>query len=49
MNSFNNRIEAGQALAEELAKKNYPDPVVLALPRGGVPIRSACERFWDTR
>ena len=38
MNSFNNRIEAGQALAEELVKKNYPDPVVLALPRGGVPI-----------
>lgn len=38
MNSFNNRIEAGQALAKELVKKNYPDPVVLALPRGGVPI-----------
>jgi len=38
MNSFNNRIEAGQALAEELAKRDYPDPVVLALPRGGVPL-----------
>lgn len=38
MNSFNDRIEAGRALAEELAKRNYPDPVVLALPRGGVPI-----------
>ncbi len=38
MKSFSNRIEAGQALAEELAKRDYPDPVVLALPRGGVPI-----------
>ena len=38
MKSFKNRIEAGRALAEELAKRNYPDPVILALPRGGVPI-----------
>lgn len=38
MKSFKNRIDAGSALAEELAKRDYPDPVVLALPRGGVPI-----------
>ena len=38
MNGFNNRIAAGQALAEALVKKDYADPVVLALPRGGVPV-----------
>jgi len=38
MQSFRDRIEAGRLLADELAKKEYPDPVVLALPRGGVPI-----------
>jgi putative phosphoribosyl transferase len=38
MNGFSNRIAAGQALAEALARKGYADPVVLALPRGGVPI-----------
>lgn len=35
MITFNNRITAGRALAEALFLKNYPDPVVLALPRGG--------------
>ena len=38
MKSFRNRIEAARLLADELVKKEYPDPVVLALPRGGVPI-----------
>jgi putative phosphoribosyl transferase len=38
MSGFSNRIAAGQALAESLAKKGYSDPVVLALPRGGVPV-----------
>lgn len=38
MNGFSNRIAAGQALAEALVKKDYADPVVLALPRGGVPV-----------
>lgn len=38
MNSFSNRAEAGQRLAELLAGRNDPDPVVLALPRGGVPV-----------
>lgn len=38
MKPFENRIEAGRALAKEIAKQNYPDPVVLALPRGGVPL-----------
>jgi putative phosphoribosyl transferase len=41
MNSFaifENRNEAGKALANALAAKKLVDPVVLALPRGGVPV-----------
>jgi putative phosphoribosyl transferase len=41
MNSFaifENRQTAGKALAKALAAKGLPDPVVLALPRGGVPV-----------
>jgi putative phosphoribosyl transferase len=35
---FTDRTEAGERLAFELARRGYPDPVVLALPRGGVPV-----------
>ncbi|MEW6631716.1 MAG: phosphoribosyltransferase [Pseudomonadota bacterium] len=35
---FRDRQEAGQKLAVELAKLQLKDPVVLALPRGGVPV-----------
>ncbi len=35
---FDNRVTAGQALAREVIKKNYDNPIVLALPRGGVPV-----------
>lgn len=36
---FENRIEAGRLLAKKLnAYANRPDVVVLALPRGGVPV-----------
>lgn len=35
---FADRIEAGRLLAEALAEKHFVDPVILALPRGGVPI-----------
>lgn len=35
---FADRVEAGRALAHELAERHYSDPVVLALPRGGVPV-----------
>lgn len=36
---FRDRAEAGQALAERLRKySGLPDVVVLALPRGGVPV-----------
>ncbi|MDZ7828533.1 MAG: phosphoribosyltransferase family protein [Halofilum sp. (in: g-proteobacteria)] len=35
---FADRVEAGRLLARELVARDYPDPVVLALPRGGVPV-----------
>ena len=38
MTKFKNRITAGKALAKALVAKNYSDPVILALPRGGVPL-----------
>ncbi len=36
--SFRNRSDAGKALARALAKYANDRPVVLALPRGGVPV-----------
>ena len=38
MDRFLNRTEAGKALARSLADKGYADPVIQALPRGGVPV-----------
>lgn len=39
MMRFRNRVEAGQMLAKRLAKYvNRPEVLVLALPRGGVPV-----------
>ncbi len=36
---FTNRTQAGQLLAERLAAfQNKPDVIILALPRGGVPV-----------
>ncbi len=36
---FRDRTEAGRVLADRLAAyANYPDAMVLALPRGGVPV-----------
>ena len=35
---FRDRQEAGRKLAEELVELKLADPVVLALPRGGVPV-----------
>jgi predicted phosphoribosyltransferase len=35
---FRDRKEAGERLAEALAGRRYDQPVVLALPRGGVPV-----------
>lgn len=39
MQRYRNRVEAGQYLAKELAAyENRKDVIVLALPRGGVPV-----------
>ena len=42
---FKNRTEAGQRLAERLASERLVAPVVvLALPRGGVPVAAEVAR-----
>lgn len=38
---FSDRAQAGRLLAEEIARLDPADPVVLALPRGGVPVGAA--------
>jgi putative phosphoribosyl transferase len=38
---FRDRIEAGRMLGAEIAKLGLRNPVVLALPRGGVPVAAA--------
>jgi putative phosphoribosyl transferase len=35
---FADRNEAGRLLAEQLGQANLDAPLVLALPRGGVPV-----------
>lgn len=35
---FENRAAAGRVLAEAIGRETVDDPVVLALPRGGVPV-----------
>ena len=35
---FKDRTEAGEELAQTLASMHFKDPIVLALPRGGVPV-----------
>jgi putative phosphoribosyl transferase len=43
--AFTNRTEAGRALAQRLSRMTLPPPiVVLALPRGGVPIGAEVAR-----
>jgi putative phosphoribosyl transferase len=44
MAMFRDRSQAGDALAEALAALALPDPVVLALPRGGVPVAAPVAR-----
>jgi putative phosphoribosyl transferase len=41
---FEDRSEAGRALARVLVDRALPDPVVLALPRGGVPVAAEVAR-----
>ena len=44
MTPFANRETAGKALAAAVAAKSLPRPVVLALPRGGVPVAAEVAR-----
>lgn len=44
MQRFADRTEAGVQLARALARLRLPEPVVLALPRGGVPVAAEVAR-----
>lgn len=44
MVSFRNRLDAGLRLAEALADRTFERPIVLALPRGGVPVAEPVAR-----
>lgn len=41
---FADRTTAGQELAGRLVERHYPDPLVLALPRGGLPVAAEVAR-----
>jgi putative phosphoribosyl transferase len=43
-NRFSDRSEAGRALAARLAEMKIADPVIFALPRGGVPVAAEIAR-----
>lgn len=36
--AYSDRAHAGKVLAENILQRNLEDPVILALPRGGVPV-----------
>ena len=44
---FENRLDAGQQLAAELTGMRFEHPVVLGLPRGGVPVAAEVARVLD--
>jgi putative phosphoribosyl transferase len=44
---FADRRDAGRRLGAELVTRNYPDPLVLGLPRGGVPVAVEVARALD--
>lgn len=49
LNRFDDRYEGGRALAQKLSEyKNRSDVVVLALPRGGVPVGYEIAQFLNT-
>ena len=44
MERFTDRQDAGRRLAQKLSERAWTDPLVLALPRGGVPVAAAVAR-----
>ena len=46
---FEDREDAGRRLAKELRKRNYENPVILALPRGGVPVAFEVARVLEAQ
>jgi len=44
MARFRNRQEAARELADVLANRNYSNPIVLGIPRGGVPVADEVAR-----
>jgi putative phosphoribosyl transferase len=44
---FRDRRDAGQRLADELARRSWHAPLVLGLPRGGVPVAFEVARALD--
>jgi putative phosphoribosyl transferase len=38
MPDFPHRAAAGEALADQLAVEHYPNPIIVAIPNGGVPV-----------
>lgn len=47
MDMFRNRQDAGRRLGERLSRAGYADPIVLGLPRGGVPVAAEVARALD--
>lgn len=44
---FENRVDAGERLGRALQKYQHDDPIVVALPRGGVPVAAEVARALD--
>jgi putative phosphoribosyl transferase len=44
---FDDRVDAGRRLAAELIRRQFHDPIVLALPRGGVPVAFEISKALD--
>lgn len=45
---FRNREDAGKQLGKTLLQKKFLNPIVLALPRGGVPVADEVSKILDT-